>query len=387
MDDNNFMILHLIIDHQVIERSLGIYEELFPNRNRVLIFSDMTSFKHLSKYADNTIVSRHNIKDVASFYDFTNVKYVIAHYLTFEMVDFVREMPKSIHFCWEIYGYDLYNQFLDKQGYKLYYTNPFKYADWHPVFRTYFRELFDILLELKGYKYKSKRSIRKCFNYITKRTNSIGVCCEGDKTVLEKFSKRNYSSFDFCNYSLKETLGNLYGHDYSNGTKVLVGNSASFSNNHMYVLKYLKKNALAHESKIMMSLSYGGTDSYKEMVMREYNKEFAGNVECLLSYMPLHEYNNIFLQLNSLVLCAWRQESIGTIFMGFYLGLRIYMSKKSPLYTSLSKLGFYVFTIESSDINDINVPLELTKREHNRNLLFNTFNEKRISQNLLNHFK
>lgn len=84
MDDNNFMILHLIIDHQVIERSLGIYEELFPNRNRVLIFSDMTSFKHLSKYADNTIVSRHNIKDVASFYDFTNVKYVIAHYLTFE---------------------------------------------------------------------------------------------------------------------------------------------------------------------------------------------------------------------------------------------------------------------------------------------------------------
>ena len=43
-------ILHLIIDHQVIERMLGVYENVFPYHNDVIIFSLTTNFKHLHKY-------------------------------------------------------------------------------------------------------------------------------------------------------------------------------------------------------------------------------------------------------------------------------------------------------------------------------------------------
>lgn len=376
-------ILHLIKDHQVIERSLGMFEEVFPNQNEVLIFGQTNSFKHLHKYADCQLVTHSNYKEIADNYDFSEIRYVIAHYLELGMADFIDLIPKSIHVSWEIYGYDLYDQFLQNEGFELYYTKPTIYPK-YAFFEKNFGSLFNLALALKGYKYKTRRSIHKRFVSIANRIDSLGICCSGDKEILEKYANKTYPSFLFCNYSLHEVLGELWGHDFSDGADVLVGNSASYSNNHLYVLTFLKK--LEKDFKILMPLSYGGTEKYKKDVLYAYNMAFPNRVNALLSYMPLHEYNNVFLGLNSMILSAWRQESIGTIFMGLYLGIRIYMSEKSPLYRSLKGMGFDIFTVEGSDLQLIDIPLSLDARKNNRELLLEQFNEERIKDNLRHHF-
>ena len=112
-------ILHLIIDHQVIERTLGVYESLFPGCNEVVIFNQGSGLKHIKKYSDCIQVDRKTVRAIGKTFDFSRFDNIVAHYLTFEMIDFIDYAPRNIKVCWEIYGYDLYNQFLEPLGYKL----------------------------------------------------------------------------------------------------------------------------------------------------------------------------------------------------------------------------------------------------------------------------
>lgn len=380
-------ILHLIIDHQVIERTLRIYEKVFPGQNDVIIFADNGTYKHIINYRSSIRVDRKNYKEIVRHYDFSGVKYVVAHYLTFEMIDFIRLLPKDIHVCWEIYGYDLYNQFLEKFGMELYSDiNVNDYKN-HSFLLNHFPVLYELGLIFKGHKSLTHCSAKKYFQYITHRLDSICVDCKNDLKLLEKYSGRSYNYFSFCNYSLKETLGNLYDSEFADGKKILVGNSASFSNNHFYVLRHLNQLPSRNDLQLRLVLSYGGNRKYKEDVINAYAKCFeCANIEFVTSYVPLDVYNSQFLELNSMILSAWRQESIGTVLLGLYLGIKIYMSAHSPLFSFYKEMGFIIFSLESADINHINKPLEHSYRIHNRNRVEELYNDEVIQQSLIHFF-
>lgn len=376
--------LHLIIDHQVIERSLGIFEELYPGQNEILIFEEKCSYKYLHKYANRYRIDDTNMGEFIKSYDFSDVKYIISHYMNISMAEFILQIPSYIHCCWEIYGFDLYNQFLEPQGLKIYYTNPFKFQK-YSFFRRYFPSTFNFLLRIKGVKYATKKERKLLFDKVTSRIDSVGVCTIGDLKLLEKYSSKKFPCFLFCNYSLKEVLGDLWNSKFADGNKIMVGNSASFSNNHLYVLDLLKN--IKFDSDIVLTLSYGGNSRYKDVVIKEYSQAFPNRIKTLLNYIPLHEYNRSFLGYNSMVMSAWRQESIGTIMLAFYLGIKVYMSEKSPLYNSWKEEGFKIYSVESKDIEHISMPLSIEEKIHNRELLLKTYNEQNIINNVKQHFK
>lgn len=367
-------ILHLINDHQVIERTLGVYEDIFPQRNDVLLFNNSTEIKHLDKYSSVPIVTSKNLKNVAKSYDFSGVTYVIAHYMTMDKIDFIKYVPKDIHVCWEVYGYDLYNQFLEPNGYKILYTDPRPYLKYSFAIQ-HFNALFKLGLILKGYKNPFTWQKNRQFRYISNRIDSIQYCCGYDAKFIEDYSHRFIPSYEVFNYSLSEVLGDLKDSPFTLGKHILVGNSASFSNNHLYVLEFLKNVGLAPETKLIMPLSYGGTVKYADIVEKEYCAVFPKKVKALRDYMPLHEYNKVFLEVNSCIMSAWRQESIGTIIMCLYLGVKVFMSNRSPLYKWLVECGFKLFELESVTRDSLEMPLEDDIRQFNRHLVLNKYNE------------
>ncbi len=377
-------IVHLIIDHQVIERSLGIFEALYPGKNDIIIFEKKDAYKHLHKYAKCQRVNDSNLDEFVKSYDFSNVKYVISHYMNFWMAEFMLKVPQHIHCCWEIYGYDLYNQFLEHLGLSIYYTDPIKFQK-YSWFRSRFPKLFDRLLSFRGVKYATKKQKSDLFNRITERVDSVGVCSVGDVRILEKYSKKKFPHFIFCNYSLREVFGDLWDSEFTEGNNIMIGNSASFSNNHLYVLEYMKR--INFDSDIVLTLSYGGNTRYRDTVIKAYNKEFPGRIKTLLNYIPLHEYNQSFMGYNSMVMAAWRQESIGTIMLAFYLGIKVYMSEKSPLYSSFKEEGFKIYSIESNEIEYISIPLSIEDKIYNRSLLLKIYNEQGIINNVREHFR
>ena len=379
-------ILHLIIDHQVIERMLGIFETHFPNSNDVLIFSNNSIFKHLKSHADCTRVSNDKVKTFAKSFDFDNYNYIVAHYLTFEMIDFINTAPHNINVCWEIYGADLYNQFLTPMGYPLQFTNAQQYESAKVKILRKLGLLKIAQFVLSG-SIKQFDFIKiRYFKMITKRLDSIAVGCIGDAILFEKYSGRDIPVFKYFNYSLKETLGELYSAPFrEDNRKILIGNSASLSNNHFYVLNYLL-NLNLDDSEFIIPLSYGGVSKYKDDVMRRFTETFPNQIEYILDYKPLHEYNKMFLNVNVMIMSSWRQESIGTIVMGLYLGIKIFMSNKSPLYFSLINEGFIIFKIEKITEESIKSSLSVEVKEHNRSLLLNLYNEDAFAKELKRQF-
>ena len=127
-----------------------------------------------------------------------------------------------------------------------------------------------------------------------------------------------------------------------------------------------------------MPLSYGGTKEYADDIETIYKEQFPNQVETLREYIPLQEYNKYFLRLNSMILSAWRQESQGTAMMGFYLGIKVYMSERSPLYKWFKDCGFSVFPIEKVTSASFFDSLSLEEKEKNRSLVVERYNEDRI---------
>ena len=381
-------ILHLITDHQVIERTLGIYEEVFPDCNEVLVFPiNKKPFKHLKKYATCPKVDRNNLNEFVSSYDFSGITYVIIHYLSFEKLDFIKYVPKNVHVCWEIYGYDLYDQFLKCYGYQLYYkVDTIKYRRFG-IIKKLFGTIINTLLILKGIKYRYKWQKRRQFNYICNRVDSLQFCCGYDAKLVEEYAQRTIPSYEIFNYSLSEVLGELKDIPFFEGKDILIGNSASFSNNHYYTLEYLERIGIPERSTLIIPLAYGGIGKYPDDVERSFNQSFPGRVETYRAYMPLHEYNKTFLRLNAMILSHWRQESQGTAIMGFYLGIKVFMSSRNPLYQWFVDCGFTVFRIEDATKDDFSIPLDLKQKEKNRQIVIERYNEKVFIETLRSNIK
>lgn len=378
-------ILHLITDHQVTERRLSEFEKQFPGCNDVLIFGEDSTFKHLTIHSTSTLVSRKNINKIKRSFNFIKYNYIVIHYLTLEMIDFVEYAPKSIHVSWEIYGYDLYNQFLDPMGYKVQQEDASKYLPAHArllkVLGLYGLYLYFRTGDCTRIPILSKYYFRR----ITSRLNSVIVGCQADASLLEKYSGRKYETYRVFFYSLKEVLGDLYDSPFYDNNGIMIGNSASYSNNHLYVLDLIQKFNIS-DATVLMPISYGGSLRYREKVKEAYTKVFPNRMRFIVDYLPLHEYNKIFLKISILVLASWRQESIGTIIMGFYLGIKIFLSNKSPLLDSLRKDGFIVYDIEGTNSEDFLKPLKLDQKEYNRNLLLEHYNVKRFEEELKRQF-
>lgn len=377
-------ILHLINDHQVTERTLGVYEELFPHQNEVLLFNKTKKTKHLSKYVSCPLVNSRNVRKIAKNYDFSGVTHVIAHYMTMEKIDFIKYVPNNVHVCWEVYGFDLYNQFLAPNGFQISYTNQLKYHP-HSFSLKYFPLFVKIGLFFKGHRYPFAWQINNQFKYISNRVDSIQYCCKYDAQYIEEFAHRQIRSYETFNYSLSEVLGDLKDAPFSTGRNILIGNSASFSNNHLYVLELLKGIELGNDVNLIIPVSYGGKPKYIKEIIKCYSLRYPGKVKFLKDYMPLHEYNRMFTSLNACILSAWRQESIGTIIMCLYMGIKVFMSGRSPLYKWLLECGFTLFEIEDAAREDLEKPLERNVQQHNRDLVLQRYNDKQIAENLSNN--
>lgn len=382
-------ILHLIVDHQVIERTLGVYESILPKTNEAVVFSptkEKHTHKHLTNHKDSLVVTAGKGAEVGSTFDFSSFTHIIAHYLTLDMIAFIKEAPANIHVTWEIYGWDLYNQFLTPNGFKLTYTDPAPYTK-YGYWKKYMPNLYDIVFYLTGHYTEFSWQKKKAFDYICSRVDALQHCCLYDSKYVEEYANRTIPSYEVFNYSLDEVLGNLKDVPFFDGKDIMVGNSASYSNNHLYVLNYLKKVGISDDSRIVMPLSYGGSQKYADKVQDSFMEVWGERVYTLRSYLPLHKYNKTFLCLKSMVLSAWRQESIGTAIMGFYLGIKVFMSERSPLYKWLKACGFIVYTIESATYEDLNTGLSESEKLQNRNKVLDKYDASIFEETIKYHFK
>jgi len=361
------MILHLLQDDKITNRMISNFEEALPGENiyMCIIPHDDYNLQYIDVNTYNIILQTMSSQPSI---DCSIVDKVFIHFLTLQKIDFCNKyINESATIFWGLWGADLYNKLLFCRGYRLYSSVNYK---------SNFKNTFVDFLRI--FKFRVIH-YHKFAEFINKRISYIGGLNCDFKLVIKYLRCTNKHHFNIPGYGIDEILGShLIDKTVDNESNlILCGNSASFTNNHKYVIKYLKRVIDGH-SCVKMILSYGGDKKYIKAVIKNARKNLGSCFDPITEFMPLDTYNTLISSARICVYGNWRQEAVGNIVVSLYLGAKVYLSKYSPLLKELTSIGYKVFVLEDATQKSFYEKLDPKWQLENRKVAIKTNNHQSI---------
>lgn len=359
------MILHLVHDDKVVPRMISQFEEVNSGNNIYICVSNLKNREDLRFLGNSPNIIMSQNKAISKI-PWERVDKVCFHYLSFKKIRYYWELcskynishAKNIWFMW---GGDIYD-ILERKGLKLYHeSNTF-----NQIRKDYNKGIF----------VSSRQKVRYFFSDYFRCLffeNKFDYVICNSKEEFELFCK--YVRFSKCKellhyhyYPIEDTLGCLIDQKV-HGNSVIIGNSASPTNNHEYVVSLLKKTQLSNR-RIYIPLSYSINETYIKAVETECLG--LNDVVLLKKFLPIDDYYKILTECSTFIYGNYRQEGWGNILIALYLGGKVYVSKNSIYPAFLKSMGFKFFITE--DLNET-YDLELTAKdkENNRSVVLKEF--------------
>ncbi len=127
----------------------------------------------------------------------------------------------------------------------------------------------------------------------------------------------------------------------SNEKIILLGNSASSTNNHLEVLNWLS--LLKTENiRIICPLSYGSEEYAKQVIIR--GKEiFHDKFVPVMNFMSQYEYAKLLLGVDIAIMNHRRQQGLGNLFTLLFLKKKVYIRSDISSFRYFQELGITVY--------------------------------------------
>ena len=170
-------------------------------------------------------------------------------------------------------------------------------------------------------------------------------------------------------YSIKETVRNL-SDARAIGKNIFLGNSCTYNNNHIDVIWKLCK-LVSKDQKVITPLSYGYL-GIRKYVLNVGKLLLGDSFVPLVDYLSLDEYNAKMLSCSVMIQYLGSPGAQGNIITGLWLGMRVYLNKKSIMYEFFKSLGVHVFSVEddlNKDNKNLFSPLSDSEVMHNREVM------------------
>ncbi|WP_264535046.1 TDP-N-acetylfucosamine:lipid II N-acetylfucosaminyltransferase [Flavobacterium sp. N1736] len=396
---NNSKIIHVFDDDKFIDPAIKLFESVYPGISEYWIIKNQGG---IFQYVTSKIVKTFDPYDKESFKSFIEKineiedPIVFFHALEQTKQKIALEISPKITKVWFIWGYDLYGNWpllrkeVFKKNTKSYINKTQKekvkdklllnnFAFW--IFKNdiFFRHILP--LKLRNVLQQKYNTI---FYQAAKKMDIVVPVIYGELKILKKMDiKAIYAPFTYG--SIEGLLGDKINENVLGKQNILVGNSADPSNNHLEILQKLSKINL-NNKKIYVPLSYGGNEDYKQHIIRKGKELFGENFIPLTDFMSLKEYNEILLSCGILVFNHVRQQGVGNIITMGYLGAKIFINSKSPVYETYKTYGIKIFNLNKLDKN-ILIPLNNQEYELNKRLLFNLYSEEAVKNKIIELFK
>lgn len=363
------MKIHLVNDEKIINRTIDVFEEVFPGENLFVVTNRTSSFKWVRK--GKNVLSRTEFLRQKDKYPFSEL-YI--HLLNRRKMEVINTLPlEGVSVYWIIWGLDLYNKLLAPKGFKMIdYSTSYYRND-----RGGLKRLWILFKEWQE-KHAAKRTIRFIkdkIDYIVTDTT------DNDYQYLLKYYPELQCKpwKDFFYYPLDVILGEELMKCKVTGTHIMIGNSASGTNNHEYVMRILSKLDIRNR-QVVVPLSYSGKESYVASVVQAGKELLGANFVPLLDFMPLTDYNQLQISVSVALFGNWRQEAIGNIVVALYLGAKVFLSAANPVYEWAQSHGLTVYELEKISQQDLDAPLEDDIRLRNREILSSLYTKNRMCQ-------
>lgn len=372
-------IYHFCEDEKFIDRGIVIFESLWPGDNVYNIITHHDTLK-LIKENNKHINIYKSAKDyiLNSKTVFNNTDIVIFHSMAIGFYEILKNInPDFKNIVWFCYGFEVYN-------------NPYLY----PLQKLFDKETYKIYPHKLGFKELIKQRLITYYRLVKPKVNlseiekakaalhRVNYLCSSFKEEHDNVCKivgKKFKYFDFYYYPISMIVDVNYQQLPQMDT-LLIGNSGTFSNNHLDVFhKIQNSNFKGH---LLVPVSYGD-QHYIKQIKAQGNLLFGQQIQFLEDFMTIDKYNDIISPSKFAVFNVRRQQAFGNIIAMLWFGSKVFISKKNTVYSYLKRLGVVVYEYEH-EFNDKNLKEGLTQSEieNNRKLLLKELNIDKILKDI-----
>lgn len=365
------MILHIVDDQKFIDDSYAYaikannkkHKFIVLSDNKDLTFINSTPIEVFKKKAVFESSFRNSLKEY---------EVVLLHGLEWYKLILIFLSSKKIKFAWIGYGTDYY-RYVCKHPSDLLMPRTIEIQKYDK------RPKFKILL--KNYILQSwiVRSIINRIKYFSPVLNSeFDLIKQNNSWFKPQFLDFNYGS------GIKK-VQELLEKDTELGDNVLVGNSATYENNHLDIFEALEKIDFV-DREITCPLSYG-REEYRSEVIKKGREVFGNKFNEITAFLPYDEYVELLSNCSVVLMNHRRQQALGNIMLMLCMGAKVFLRNENPAYVFLKKEGYIVFSIQDIvDKEKLATPLSKTEKKINRELLRERYLDKNFLEKIKNYY-
>lgn len=338
-------VLHLVYDEKFVTFAAEVFASCSGTTNRYLVIvnDDSAPLRFVANLANKQRVTKRYFRSHAMMRELEWCDVLIVHYLGLPGAKLILRAPSRVLVVWSGWGGDYYDLLphgeqtllgdatrslllaIDRERSGRLRTMPRRIRS--AVMRVRNRLVVDPLL---------RRAIR--------RVNYFSAPIPEDFDVFKRLAPgKKHAEYAQLNYaSVERTFSS--GPAVVTGDAILVGNSASATNNHADVFDRLAKLDLGGR-RIIVPLSYGD-EIYRDAVIAYGRRLFGERFEPLIEYMAIERYNVVIGQCSVALMGHRRQQGVGNIAMLLLIGARVFIDRASPVLGHLKARGAYVSALD-----------------------------------------
>lgn len=376
-------LLHIVPDDIFIDCTIDLFDNIdVLNRYVCLVDSDNYLFKCIRNTSKVECVKTDSVE---SLWNDPSVDLFCFHTLDYSKYQYVLSIPATKKILWLSWGYDLYEKYencppvLNISCFNSLTRSFLNYKSWKTCVKLGVRFVAQLRTNLQRlYKtYNEGCKANQMQKHVLQRIDYISTVLPSEYEMLRKntSTKAQYFPFQYASNRAKSDLPQMA----KNADCVLLGNSATPTNNHLDILSILEKRGITNAIK--MPMSYG--DKYYADYVKGVVANSKLNVDIITDFMERAEYISFLTHCKALVLGCMRQQALGNITLMLSQGSKVFLYKDSVNYKFLHKEGFVVFTIEDDLTNEnINAPLTEQEIATNRSKMDDLFGYENVRMRL-----
>lgn len=346
-----------------------MFEMIFPNENLFIVI--LNGVKRYVAPRNNVVFVKKSsdIKDY--LHKSLGYHYFILHSLRVDVAKILTGFQHP-NYCWIEWGADLYNNLLEYRGFPLCENKEIKkllLKDDLPYPFAVIRQKIDLF-----YRQRIVSRFVKQVRYFMPDSTPDEL-----PLLLHYYPELSHLQYkEIFYYPIDEVLGEELINKRCEGTNIIVNHSASITGNHIGVFERLKRLNI-NNRRVIVPISYG----YDNVINYIETKGYDILGECFTpvkDYMPLQDYNKLLLSANVFVYGHWRQEAVGNILVALYIGGKVFLSSKSPMYSYYKKLGLHLWHLDEMNDTTISTPMNQKMVDENRRIISRQYSRERLAR-------
>jgi hypothetical protein len=356
-------ILHIATDDKFLDHAFPVFEKLFPEANDVIVFAPKKSLKYIKLTPNHIETSRSSLfnkKPKLAQENYQNCDLIVFHSLDPSNYPELQSISSETPTVWLGWGFDYYSDLLGDIPLFLEKTKALSVSLSGNDLRRRVSSLVKVMIRALRIRTVKIKAIERISIFAPVLPSEYDLVAESRKW-------KHFPEFIAWNYgTMEDNFVKGFEGASITGNSILVGNSATFTGNHIEALDLLHQFGVKGR-QIIVPLSYGNKQ-YAQKLAEVGNSYFGDNFEPLMDFKPIEDYVASIKKCGYVIMNHVRQQAVGNIVIMLYLGARVFVRQENPVYAFFKDMGVSLSTVQALEANSalLQTPLSEEERESNR---------------------